>query len=86
VCSLVALLLVACDGRAQEWTGWAYPDAETMATSVTLSGFKSFEECQAATIGRLQSFPEPSKGTYECGYMCRWDPQLQANVCKEKRK
>jgi hypothetical protein len=82
----LALLLTGCDDRAQEWTGWAYPNANDLTVSVSLSGFKTFEECQQATIGRLRAFSDPDAGDYECGYMCRWNPSFQTNVCKETRK
>lgn len=83
---LAASALAGCDDRAKEWTGWAYPDRNDLTKSESLSGFKSFEECQKATIAKLRSFPDPDAGDYECGYMCRWDASMQTNVCNETRK
>jgi hypothetical protein len=83
---LAASALAGCDDRAKEWTGWAYPDRNDLTKSESLSGFKSFEECQEATIAKLRSFPDPDAGDYECGYMCRWDASMQTNVCNETRK
>lgn len=82
-----ALVLVAgCDSRAKEWTGWAYPDRNDLSKSESLSGFKTFEECQEATIAKLRTYHDPGAGDYECGYMCRYDSHLQTNVCRETRK
>lgn len=79
-------LLSGCDDRAKEWTGWAYPNRNDLTVSESLSGFNSFEECQEAVINKLRTYPDPDAGDYECGYMCRYNPSMQTNVCKETRK
>jgi hypothetical protein len=83
---LLALLLAGCDDRPKEWTAWVYPDASDLTRSETIRGFNSFERCQEAAIDRLRQFPDPDRGDYECGYMCRYDPGKGLSVCKETRK
>lgn len=80
------LALAACDDRPKEWTAWVYRDRTDLTQSVKLVGFNSFEHCQEAAITTLRSYDDPDAGDYECGYMCRYDPGLQTNVCKETRK
>ena len=80
------LMLTACDTRAREWTAWVYPDARNLTVSIGMSGFQTFEQCQTAAIGQLRQLPNPDGGDYECGYMCRWEPTVQTNVCRETRK
>ena len=83
---LAVLALAGCDDRSDEWTGWAYPNADNLRFSVSLSGFRSFEECQAATIRELRLFDKPDSGSYVCGNRCRWNANARANVCAETRK
>lgn len=83
---IAALLLTSCDDRPEAWTGWAYPNRENLTYSVSLTGFRTFEQCQEATIGALRTFSDPDAGDYECGFKCRWDPNFQTNVCKTTRK
>jgi hypothetical protein len=83
---IVASFLAGCDDRAPEWTGWVYPNRNDLTLSVSLGGFKTFEQCQQASIDRLRGFSDPDAGDYECGFKCRWSPTLGINVCKETRK
>lgn len=82
--ALLLLPLVGCD-RPGPWTGWVYPDGENDVVGITLSGFDTFEECQAATIAQLRNLPDPDRGSYECGRSCRWNSDYRANICKEMR-
>lgn len=82
---LALALLLGCDDRPKEWTAWVYPNANDLTFSESLVGFKSFEQCQEAAIGKLRSYSKPDAGTYECGYMCRYEPRFGTNVCKETR-
>lgn len=84
--AILIVALAACDSRSNEWTGWAYPDAQDLTLSVSLGGFRTFEECQEATIARLRRFPEPDRGTFICGHKCRWSANLQTNVCETTRR
>lgn len=84
--ALVSLLVLAGCGEREEWTGWAYPNANDMTLSVGLSGFDTFEQCQQATIDRLRAFPNPDAAAYACGRGCKWHPELQLNMCAEIRK
>ena len=76
----------ACDSRPDSWDAWVYPDRENMTVSMSLVGFRTFEECQQAAIDKLRSLSDPEQGDYECGYKCRFDPSIQTNVCKETKK
>ena len=80
------LLVASCDDRPQEWIAWVYPHGENLVLSESMIGFETFEKCQQAAIMKLQSYKEPDAGAYQCGYMCRYDPQSGVNVCKEIRK
>lgn len=80
------ILTVGCDSRPKEWTAWVYPSASDLTTSTKLGGFKTFDDCQQAAINSLRMLPYPDDGDYECGYMCKFDPDMQINVCKETRK
>lgn len=82
---ILMLLVAGCDDRAKEWTAWVYRD-KSLTTHETMTGFKTFEECQLAAISKLRTIPDPDSGDYECGYMCRWDDSFDNNVCKETRK
>lgn len=74
--------LVSCN----PWQGWVYPDASNETISRSLSGFATFEQCQEAAIALLRSLPEPQKASYICGSRCRWDAEMQTNICKELRR
>lgn len=80
---LLASLLVAGCGQ---WDAFVYDDADDLSQSETLTGFDSFEECQAAAINRLRQKDLAEVGTYECGRKCRWDPAYEVNVCQETRE
>jgi hypothetical protein len=81
------LLLAACDSRPREWTAWVYPDpVEHPARKATLRGFKNFEQCQEAALSTLRSYQYTQYATYECGYRCAYDPQINDNICAEVRK
>jgi hypothetical protein len=83
---LLLLLLAGCDKRPDQWDAFVYRDGDDLTRHVELRGFKTFEQCQQASINLLRSYPEPDEGDYECGYKCEFDPDLTLNVCKETRK
>ncbi len=85
---LAALLLAvsACDGRRNTWTAFVYRDLSAIEASDTLTGLSSFSSCQEAAVATLRSYPDPSGGTYECGFKCEWNPAYQAHICKETRR
>jgi hypothetical protein len=83
---LLLFALSGCDSRPDQWNAYVYQDTEDMTRWETIEGFKTFEQCQSAAIGRIRTFDEPDKADYECGYKCSIDPNLQINVCKETRK
>ena len=81
-----ALLLAGCDDRPKHWNAYVYPDFEGSEKYETIAGFKSLEYCRWAATKRIEQLPTPDKADYECGYMCRYDPQMQMNICKETKK
>ena len=84
---LAALVLAACDKRPKQWDAMIYPNANDLSKYEAIRGFKSFELCQQAAIGRIRSLHEPEDADYECGYMCGADPRYPGlNVCKETKK
>jgi hypothetical protein len=83
---LLVLALSGCDTRAREWTAWVYSDRDDLTKSESMLGYKNFEACQEGAIAKVRSLPDPDAADYECGYMCRYDPTLDTNVCKETRK
>jgi hypothetical protein len=85
---LAGMLLVAgCDKRPDQWDAFVYPDRENMERVETYRGFKTFELCQEAAIGRLRILRDPDGGDYECGYKCAPDESMGGlNVCKETKK
>jgi hypothetical protein len=82
---LLSVLLAGCQ-REPEWQGWVYPKSDDETLSISLAGFKTFEQCQQAAIDQIRRLPEPDKAGYECGRSCRWDESWRANVCKETRR
>ncbi len=80
------VLLAACEGSAGPWQGWVYPNPDDEAVSISLTGFKTFKECQQATIDQLRQLPDPDSAGYKCGRSCRWDSSYRVNVCKEIRR
>lgn len=84
--TLLALLLLAgCDDRPRQWDAFVYRDFERSDAYEKIAGFKSFKLCQAAATDRIRSLPQPDQAAFECGYMCRYDPNMKINVCKETR-
>ncbi|QNM83250.1 hypothetical protein H8M03_02555 [Sphingomonas sabuli] len=79
------LLLAACDDRPRQWDLFIYPNAGDLTVHEELRGFTSFEHCKAAADYALKLRSPEGGGTFECGYMCRYDPGMQINVCKETR-
>lgn len=84
--ALLALGLAACDDRPKHWNAYVYPDFEGSEEYETIAGFKSLEYCRWTATKRIEQLRQPEKADYECGYMCRYDPQMQINVCKETKK
>lgn len=68
------------------WDGWVYPDGSNLAYSISLTGFESFEACQEAALATIRALDDPGRADYECGRGCRWEQQIENNVCKETRK
>ncbi|WP_313808556.1 hypothetical protein [Sphingobium sp.] len=85
--ALLALSTAACDSRPDQWDAFVYPDRDDLSKHEEIAGFKTFELCQQAAIGRLRTLPDPDTGDYECGYKCEPRADLDGvNVCKETRK
>jgi hypothetical protein len=62
-----------------------YPNENDLTVFEQLPGFRTFEQCRAAADYVLKLKNPHGGGTFECGYMCRYDPEMQLNVCKETR-
>lgn len=82
---LLLLLLAGCNQRPRQWDAFVYPDFEGSDAYEKIAGFKSFELCQSAALTRIRQLPDANKAAYECGYMCRYEPDMKINVCKETR-
>lgn len=83
----LSCLLSGCESRPDQWDAFIYPDANDLTKHEEIAGFKTFELCQSAAIGRLRSLPDPDGGDYECGYKCEARPGLGGiKVCEETRK
>lgn len=80
------LLMSACDNRPTQWDAFIYPDAQSDGLN-RISGFKTFELCQAAAQDQIARLPQPEKASYACGYKCGPHPDHpEVESCKEKRK
>jgi hypothetical protein len=88
IAALGCVLLAGCDwlGGGGKWDGWVYPDESNLDHSISLNGFDTFEECQEAAISTMRALDDPGSAAYECGRDCRWNSQIETNVCKETRK
>ena len=82
----LAILLVAggCDDRPDQWDAFVYP-GDDLFLHYRISGFQTFEHCQAAAVERLRSERPDGGGDYECGYKCALD-ETGLNICEETRK
>lgn len=76
-------VLTGCSGK-NDWTGFYYPDINTMAderTWVIQHGLKSLESCREwvneVSTGNTRDFD------YECGHACRYESGIKMTVCKE---
>lgn len=88
VLPLLLVFLAGCDDRPRQWDAMIYlEDDSSMEPYQAIRGFKTFELCQSAAIEQLSRLPQPEreKAYYDCGYMCRFDPQFGHTICKESR-
>lgn len=93
VAGTVALLVLAACSR-QEWTAFVYPDAGDIpradqVQNFTIGKFQTFEECQAAAIGRVRHIAATTgrQGDFQCGLGCSHREEYGGLlICKEKRK
>ena len=88
-----ALLVLAGCSR-QQWTAFVYPDARDIpradqVQNFTIGTFKTFDECQAAAIGRLRHIAAATgrQGDFQCGLGCSHREEYGGLfVCKENRR
>jgi len=83
-----AMLLIGCDSdpRPDQWDAYIYPDLDNESREEIVSGFKTFELCQAAALDRIDQVNAEAGGAYECGYKCGTTPQHPGMwLCKETR-
>jgi hypothetical protein len=81
---ILVVLLCGCERTA--WQGWVYPDPDDERASISLTGVRSFEQCQKAAVAELRRLPSPDKGSYKCGRSCRWVETSRSNICEEIRR
>jgi len=84
VLALPMLLSASCDTTPQ-WQAWVYPNREDFTRSVPLGSFKTFGQRQAAALEALRSLNAEERGDFECGFKCKWRPDMGINVCRETR-
>lgn len=85
--ALAIILVVILSGcERTPWQGWVYPDPDNERASISLAGFRTFEQCQEAAIAELRRLAGPDKGSYMCGRSCRWDDASRTNICEETRR
>ena len=95
-CLVLVALLIGLGGcsSGNDWTAFVYPDIEDIPNAdqvqnFTIGNYPSFEECQAAAIGRVRSNSAESgrEGDYQCGYKCTVREEYGGLlICKEDRK
>ena len=80
---LFTVVLTGC-GDKKNWTGFYYPDINTMAdekTWVIQPGLESLDACREwvsdVSRGNNKHFD------YECGHTCRYESEIKMTVCKE---
>lgn len=81
---LASLSLASCQ-FGDRWDAWVYPDGENLNESVTLHGFTSFKQCQAAAINEIRKLDAPDSADFECGKNCKWRETWRINVCEVTR-
>ena len=74
IMSLIALIGLSGCSSKNDWTAFVYQDIENIPNAdqvqnFTIGNYPSFEECQAAAIGRVRSNYDKSgrEGDYQCG-------------------
>lgn len=81
---LLTLLIAGCSQPAH-WTGFVYPDANTLTVSAEIGRFETFEQCRAGAVKTLGAFGRLGEGTFECGRACRYSPDTGLAICAETR-
>ncbi len=64
------------------WSGHVYPFKNNLAYDVPIGIFTSLRDCRVAAQHMIRLF-EWEDSTYECGMNCRWDEELEINICKK---
>ena len=74
--AFASLLVLSACIRQASWTGWVYPDASALGTSIELGRFDTFEQCRKASLDALAVLGRTEAGTFECGRACRTGGEL----------
>jgi len=82
--AVLALLLAGCDDRPSQWDAYITYSEDPERTEI-IEGFKSFELCRSASLGRIEAEKATATGYFECGYKCGYEPKYGMKVCKETR-
>jgi hypothetical protein len=91
---LVGLFALCGCVSESDWTAFVYPDLKDIPSAskvhnYTIGNFATFEQCQAAAIGRMRAnFASTNRqGDYQCGYKCSQRKEMgNLLICKETRK
>lgn len=88
VMGMLALAVTGCDDRPDQWDAYIYsPSDDGSIREFTITGFKTFELCQAAAQSELLRHGRGEGQDYECGYKCGpLEEYGGLNVCEETRK
>ncbi len=79
-----AFILIGCNKKSKdEYTGFYYPNYENLDSFKEVGKFKTLEECQKTVSSFRDNSTKPDMTDGECGKNCRYDTNLQLNICKE---
>ena len=82
------VLLAGCFGsdKPKKWTSYIYPDKNNTKRSMDNGIFDSLEQCQEASLNKLQMLKLDTRGDYRCGLDCEYHEGMKTQICKEMKK
>ena len=87
----VLLSLNGC-GTNSDWSGWVYPDRNSLTDDIPIGSYATLEDCRKSArniLERLKKTPDNASvaGDYECGFKCKADSGLGGiNVCEKTER
>lgn len=57
-----AVMVLAGFGQNDKWTGFIYPDRNTLTVSTEIGRFRTLEQCRAASVRTLAVFSRSDGG------------------------